>query len=107
MNTIEEFFKNRILFNEVNRTYRCIDYISNVFKPEVFNYIFFFKNAAFCNYMFSEIKINENRSVSHFNICFCQENRENMHNVFHLKLDYTIEPKNFFFSLFNSKLIVK
>ena len=41
MNTIEEFFKNRILFNEVNRTYRCTDYISNVFKPEVFNYIFF------------------------------------------------------------------
>ena len=38
MNTIEEFFKNIILFNEVNLSYYHIDYISNVFKPEVFNY---------------------------------------------------------------------
>ena len=36
--TLEEFFKNRILFNEVNRSNCCIDYISNVFKPEVFNF---------------------------------------------------------------------
>ena len=38
METLEEFFKNRILFNEVNRSIFCIEYISNVFKLEVFNH---------------------------------------------------------------------
>ena len=81
METLEEFLKNRISFNEVNRSYQCIEYISNAFKPEVFNYNVK-KNAAFCYYMFSEINVNENRSITHFNISFCQEHRENVHHVF-------------------------
>ena len=41
METIEEFFKNRILVNEVNRSYRCINYISNGLNRK-FSITFFF-----------------------------------------------------------------
>ena len=107
MNIIEEFFKNRVSF-VLDRTQPrgvCTRYVSKkVFKPEVFNYNFLKRMQHFITICsVKKKKKNENGSVCYFDICFCQENGENIHCVFYLSLYSTIEP-NDFFSLLNSEI---